>query len=414
MKYPKNARKFLCFVLAALLLLSMMPVSAEAKSSSEIREQIKEMKAENKELEERLSELRDQFQANENEMLNMVAEKDLIDQEIAILTEKIDNINAQIMSYGLLIADKQDELDKAQKDLRELTQKHKERIQAMEEEGELSYWEVLFKANSFADLLDRLNMVQEIAASDRRRMAELSAAADRVAETQAELNSEKEELEQSKAELDAAQLVLEQKRLEADELLRKLVAKGAEFQALIDESEDLQDELMAEIAQAEKDLKTAEYQEWLATYVPPTTRPGNDTTPSIQAPSSSGWVCPVPYYTLTSPFGMRIHPISGKWKMHNGVDMSAAQGTPIYAAKSGKVTTASYQAGGAGYYVSINHGDGFSSIYMHMTHFIVAPGQYVTAGQVIGYVGSTGGSTGPHLHFGISYNGSYVNPMNYI
>ena len=414
MKYPKNARKFLCVMLAALLLLSMMPVSAEAKSSSEIREQIKEMKAENKELEEKLGELRQQFKENENEMLNMVAEKNLIDQEIAILTEQINNINAQIMSYGLLIADKQDELDKAQEDLRELTQKHKARIQAMEEEGELSYWEVLFKANSFSDLLDRLNMVQEIAASDRRRMAELSAAADRVAETQAELNTEKEELEEAKAELDEAQLVLEQKRLEADELLRKLVAKGAEFQALIDESEDLQDELMAEIAQAEKDLKAAEYQEWLATYVPPTTRPGNDTTPSTQAPSSSGWVCPVPYYTLTSPFGMRIHPISGKWKMHNGVDMSAAQGTPIYAAKSGKVTTASYQEGGAGYYVSINHGDGFSSIYMHMTHFIVAPGQYVTAGQVIGYVGSTGGSTGPHLHFGISYNGSYVNPMNYI
>ena len=414
MKYPQNARKFLGLVLAVLLLLSMMPVSAEAKSSSEIREQIKEMKAENKELEEKLSELREQFEANENEMLNMVAEKNLIDQEIAILTEKIDNINAQIMSYGLLIADKQDELDKAQKDLRELTQKHKERIQAMEEEGSLSYWEVLFKANSFSDLLDRLNMVQEIAASDRRRMEELSAAADRVAETQAELNTEKEELEQSRTELDAAQLVLEQKRLEADELLRKLVAKGAEFQALIDESEDLQDELMAEIAQAEKDLKAAEYKEWLATYVPPTTRPGNDTTPSTQAPSSSGWVCPVPYYTLTSPFGMRVHPISGQWKMHNGVDMAAAQGTPIYAAKSGKVTTASYQAGGAGYYVSINHGDGFSSIYMHMTHFIVAPGQYVTAGQVIGYVGSTGGSTGPHLHFGISYNGSYVNPMNYV
>ena len=148
--------------------------------------------------------------------------------------------------------------------------------------------------------------------------------------------------------------------------------------------------------------------------MPPTTRPGNDTKPSPQVPSSPGWVCPVPYYTLTSPFGMRIHPISGKWKMHNGVDLALPQGEPIYAAKSGKVTTASYQAGGAGYYVSINHGDGFTSVYMHMTHYIVAPGQYVTAGQVIGYVGSTGGSTGPHLHFGIAYNGTYVNPMDYI
>ena len=111
---------------------------------------------------------------------------------------------------------------------------------------------------------------------------------------------------------------------------------------------------------------------------------------------------------------MRVHPISGVYKMHEGVDLSAPQGTPIYAARSGKVTTTSFQAGGAGYYVSINHGDGFSSVYMHMTHYIVKPGDYVNAGQVIGYVGSTGGSTGPHLHFGISYNGKYVNPMNYI
>ena len=415
MKYRKNGRALLCGLLAAVLMLSMMPVSAEAaKSSSEIREQIKDMKQENDALKEELKGLREQYKVNENEILDLVNRKDLIDQEIAILTEQIRNINTQITSYGLLIADKQDELDEAQVKLAELSQKHKARIQAMEEEGTMSYWEVLFKANSFADLLDRLNMIQEIAAADRRRMEELSAAADRVATTQADLATEKDALEVTRVELDAAQAELAEKRGEADELLRQLIAKGEEFQALIDESEELQDQLMADIAKAEKDLKEAEYREWLATYVPPTTRPGNDTKPSPQIPSSSGWVCPVPYYTLTSPFGMRVHPISGKWKMHNGVDLALPQGEPIYAAKSGKVTTASFQAGGAGYYVSINHGDGFSSVYMHMTHFIVAPGQYVTAGQVIGYVGSTGGSTGPHLHFGISYNGTYVNPMDYI
>ena len=414
MKKKNYGKSLLACLLAAVVAFSMVPLRAEAASSGEIREQIKDMKAENKELEAKLKELRGQFQENENEMLNMVAQKDLIDQEIAIITEQIANINHQILSYSILIADKQDELDKAQENLEDLSQKHRDRIQAMEEEGSLSYWEVLFKANSFADLLDRLNMIQEIAASDKRRMEELSAAADRVSEVQESLSEEKADLEITRLELDDAQLLLEEKRAEADELLLQLIAKGEEFQALIDESEELQDELMKEIAQAEKDLKEAEYKEWLATYVPPTTRPGNDTTPSPQVPSSSGWVCPVPYYTLTSPFGMRVHPISGQWKMHNGVDMAAAQGTPIYAAKSGKVTTASYQAGGAGYYVSINHGDGFSSVYMHMTHFIVSPGQYVNAGQVIGYVGSTGGSTGPHLHFGISYNGTYVNPMNYI
>ncbi|MBO4939343.1 MAG: peptidoglycan DD-metalloendopeptidase family protein [Oscillospiraceae bacterium] len=285
----------------------------------------------------------------------------------------------------------------------------------MEEEGKLSYWSIIFKANDFSDLLDRLNMIQEINESDQRRLEEMSIAAEKVAAAQEELAAEKEELETARDELDATQLELEEKRAQADELLNELIAKGKEFEEMIDESEDLQDELMQEIAQAEKDLKEAEYKEWLATYVPPTTKPsGKDTTPSTQAPSSSGWVSPVKSYRLTSPFGMRVHPIKKVWKMHNGVDMAAPQGTPIYAAKSGKVTTTSYQAGGAGYYVSINHGDGFSSIYMHMTHYIVSPGQYVNAGQVIGYVGSTGGSTGPHLHFGISYNGTYVNPMNYV
>ena len=414
MKTRAFGKKLTACLLAAVLIFSMFPFSAEAASSSEIRNQINELKEEKKELQEQINKIRGQYKANEDEMVSLVEQKDIIDQEIALLHEQVNNINTQIMSFGLLIADKQKELDEARTMLAELNLKNKERIQAMEEEGNLSYWEVLFKANSFSDLLDRLNMIQEIAASDKRRIAEMSQVAEKVATAQAELETEKADLEITRAELDVAQKELEEKRAEADAVLRQLIAKGEEFEAMLDESEQLQDELMAEIAQAEKELKAAEYQEWLATYVPPTTYPSDDTTPSGQAPSSSGWVCPVPYYTLTSPFGMRIHPIHGTRKMHNGVDMAAAQGTPIYAAKSGKVTTTSFQAGGAGYYVSINHGDGFSSIYMHMTHYIVSPGQYVNAGQVIGYVGSTGGSTGPHLHFGISYKGKYVNPMQYI
>jgi murein DD-endopeptidase MepM/ murein hydrolase activator NlpD len=116
---------------------------------------------------------------------------------------------------------------------------------------------------------------------------------------------------------------------------------------------------------------------------------------------------------VSSPFGPRPAPTAGASTNHQGVDLSAPQGTPIYASRTGIVTTATYGKS-AGYYVSINHGDGFSSIYMHMTHFVVSAGQAVSAGQVIGYVGSTGVSTGPHLHFGISYNGVYVNPANYV
>ena len=405
----------LAAVMILSLLLTLLPASVSAASSSEIRNQLNDLKDQKKELAEQISQVKGQYQANENEIEDMVNRKNSIDQQIALLHAQIDNINQQIAAYALLIADKQDELDEAQSRLDELNEKNKERIRAMEEDGNISYWSIIFKASSFSDLLDRLSMIEEIAASDQKRLKELSEAADLVASAQAELKSEKDELSETRQELDATQAELDDKRAEADALLTELVARGEEFQAMLDASEALQEELMEQIAQKEKDLKAAEYQEWLATYVPPTTKPtGSDTTPSDGAPSSSGWISPLKSYKLTSPFGMRKHPILGYERMHNGVDMAAPAGTPIYAAKSGKVTAASFQSGGAGNYVSINHGDGFSSIYMHMTRYIVSVGDYVSAGQVIGYVGSTGLSNGNHLHFGISYNGTYVNPMKYI
>ena len=405
----------LAAVMILSLLLTLLPASVSAASSSEIRNQLNDLKDQKKELAEQIAQVKGQYQANENEIEDMVNRKNTIDQQIALLHAQIDNINQQIAAYALLIADKQDELDEAQFRLDELNEKNKERIRAMEEDGNISYWSIIFKASSFSDLLDRLSMIEEIAASDQKRLKELSEAADLVASAQAELKSEKDELSETRQELDATQAELDDKRAEADALLTELVARGEEFQAMLDASEALQEELMEQIAQKEKDLKAAEYQEWLATYVPPTTKPtGSDTTPSDGAPSSSGWISPLKSYKLTSPFGMRKHPILGYERMHNGVDMAAPAGTPIYAAKSGKVTAASFQSGGAGNYVSINHGDGFSSIYMHMTRYIVSVGDYVSAGQVIGYVGSTGLSNGNHLHFGISYNGTYVNPMKYI
>ena len=418
MKNRKRWVSIMSGVMAAVMLLSLIlsliPTKAGAASSSEIRKQITALKEEKKEIDAQLKEVKSQLKENDNEISGIVSRKDAIDQEIRLLHQQVDNINQQVATYALLIADKQDELDDANLRLDDLNEKNKERLRAMEEDGALSYWSVIFKASSFSDLLDQISMVQEINAADQRRLKEIGEMARQVSAVQSELVREKADLESIKQELDAAEAILAQKRAEADKLLTDLIARGEEFEALIDESEDLQSELMKQIAQKEKDLKAQEYKEWLATYVPTTKPSGTDTTPSTQIPSSSGWIKPLRSYTFTSAFGMRVHPISGVYKMHEGVDLSAPQGTPIYAAKSGKVTTTSYQAGGAGYYVSINHGDGFSSVYMHMTHYIVKPGDYVNAGQVIGYVGSTGGSTGPHLHFGIAYNGTYVNPMNYI
>ena len=122
---------------------------------------------------------------------------------------------------------------------------------------------------------------------------------------------------------------------------------------------------------------------------------------------------PCSYRQFSSPFGERESPTAGASSNHKGVDLAGPEGTPIYASRTGVVTIATYGRS-AGYYVTINHGDGFSSIYMHMTNYVVKKGQAVSAGQLIGYMGSTGISTGSHLHFGILKNGTWVNPMNYL
>lgn len=410
MKRYRKAKSILALLLAVVLVLGMMPGRVQAATSSELKEQLDELKEQKKELQAEIDAVRGQYQANENEILDMVAQKNVIDQEIALLHSQVININAQISAYSLLIADKQEELEDAQTRLAELNEKNKERIRAMEEQGEISYWLIIFEANSFFDLLDRINMVEEIEAADQRRLAEMSAVAQEIAETQAQLEEEKTALEEVRVELDQAQVLLEEKRDEADAILTELVAKGEEYLLLLEEAEAEEDALLQEIANMQDEYDEAKYKEWLATSV--TTYSDDHST---NVPASSGWMVPLPAgsYRVSSTFGMRLHPVLGYYRMHNGVDLGCAQGTPIYASRSGQVNVATY-SGSAGYYVSINHGDGWTSVYMHMTYYIVSKGQYVTQGQVIGYVGSTGYSTGPHLHFGIAYNGKYVNPMNYI
>ena len=400
---------FLALIMILGLFVSVLPTYVSAESSAEIQKRLEALKDEKDDIDAKIEELEGQLSENFDEMEEIVAQKDLIDQEVFLLNQQVDNINAQIIETGLLIADKQDELDAAEEHLAQLQAKNKERIRAMEKNGGLSYWSVIFKANSFVDLLDRLKMIEEIAEADKQRLEEMALAAEAVAAAKESLEADKLVLEESKKALDEAQAELAVKRAEADKLLAELVAIGQEYEDLIEQSEDEQAELALQIAQAEKEYKAAKEAE-----TPKPTYPtGGNTSPSTAPPSSSGWIVPCRYIALTSPFGYRNHPIQGVYKMHYGVDLANNTGTPIYASRSGTVSAASYN-GSAGYYVSINHGDGFSSIYMHMTHYIVYSGQYVEQGQVIGYMGSTGGSTGPHLHFGISYNGTYVNPANYI
>ena len=416
----------MAFIMLLTLVLGLLPTPASAASSSEIRKQINQLKKEKEEIKDKIAEVQDQYEENENEIANIISKKNVIDQEIQLLYTQIQNMNDQLAAYNILIADKQDELDVAESRYAVLNEENKIRIRTMEEEGELTYWEVLFKANSFSDLLDRLNIVEEIAASDNRRLKELSAAADEVEVAQGELVTEKEEMEIAKQELDAAETELDAKRAEADAIIQELLTKADDLAALEEEFERQEKEFLDEIAKKEVEFDEAKQREWeayMATYVPPTTAPPagstNNSTPSnngnANKPSGGGggWVRPCSYSSITSPFGYRESPTSGASTYHQGVDLDTGTGWPVVAAKAGTVTVAGWGKA-AGNYVQINHHDGFSSIYMHLSSIGVSVGQNVGAGQYIGATGSTGVSTGDHLHFGISLNGVYENPCNYV
>ena len=415
MKNKKLWVSLLAGLLAALMIFgiiaSALPTRVSAaKSSAQIQQEINQMKEQLKKNRNEVAKLEGQISANMDKMEDIVANKNLIDQQIFLLHDQVQNLNKQITAYSALIADKQAELDEATANWKALSDKYKERIRAMEEDGKLSYWSVLFKANSFSDFLDRLSMIEEIAASDQRRIKELNEAAKVVAEAKAGLESEKTALEASRKEMEATSAELEKSRTEADNLLKQLIATGEEYQKLLDEAERKESQTAGKIDSLESAYDAAkerEYQEWLASQPPQQTGGSSNTVNGIT------WLLPINYTRFSSPFGYRIHPIYGDWRMHYGVDLSAPQGTPIYATRGGRVTYATYDSS-SGYYVSINHLDGFVSKYLHMTHYIVSPGQYVAAGQIIGYCGSTGASTGPHLHFSLYYNGTAVNPALYI
>ena len=430
----------MAFVMILSLILSIIP-AASAASSSEIKKQIEALQKQRQEMQEMRAGIEADLQANEDEIAKIIAEKNVIDQEIGILYAEIININDTISAYNLLIADKQDELDAATARWEDLNEKNKERVRTMEEEGKLSYWSVLFKANSFSDLLDRLVMVEEIAAADQRRLKELNEAAEVVEEARDELKEEKAGIEATKAELDAAEALLQEKRQAADDLINELLAKGQDIHDLLHEAEDAEADLADEIAGKQQEYKNAKESEeaaywaaYWATYVPPTTQPKPTTTTptsggtssgnagtnsgtnsgSTSKPSSSGsWIVPCSYRKISSPFGERESPTAGASTYHQGVDLAGPEGTPIYASRGGTVTSAKYSNSG-GYMVTIDLGDGFKNVYMHMTHYIVSAGQSVSQGQKIGEMGSTGISTGRHLHFAIIYNGEYVNPALYV
>lgn len=422
----KSIARLLVGLMALVLLGNVLtgPHRAQADDISTLEEQIADLESKKADLQAQREHLQAGLSEQSSKLDALIAEKSVLEQEIFLLGQEEDAINEQISAYNLLIADKQEELDAAKAKLNDLQVQNRDRICAMEKDNGLSYWSVLFQASSFSELLDQMRMISQIHQGDQACLDALEAASQEVTQATEALTREREAAEATRQELASTQQALEEKQQKSMETLEELLALGDEYREAIRAAESDMDFILAEIDYKQTQLDWEKYQQWLSTSVPETTPPTEaptESTESTQEPQpsqpdnggSEGWVVPVDYVYISSPFGTRVHPITGVVTTHYGVDLAAYLGNPIYATRSGVVTQATYGASG-GYYVYIDHGDGFTSIYLHMTNYIVSAGDYVEAGQVIGYCGSTGASTGPHLHFGLIYNGAYVDPTKYV
>lgn len=425
MKQKKRSllRTIVCIVLVVLMLGGLIATAlstmVRAATSAEIKSQLNALRQEQNELKKQSDALKAQIDENKSKTQTLIEKKADIDQQIRLTTESITNLNLQLQQYSLLIADKQHELEDSEAEEARLNAQYKTRLRSMEESGKISYWAILFGAKSFSDLLDKVDAIREIAEADQLMLKKLAEVSARIESERVELEEQMAELDAAKAELAEAMDELDAQRADADVLLVEMAQAYEQMTKEYADYMDAEDALGAQIAKSEKEYNEALSKEEAARRAEQA-RLANERAKQQAAqsggaaPSSSGFLYPLPYTCqITDSYGYRTHPLTGKYSWHNGVDFAAPAGTTILATKSGTVTTAAY-AEAWGYYIVINHGDGFSSLYAHQPYLILSVGDFVTQGQTIGYVGSTGWSTGPHLHFSIFYNGSDVNPFNYI
>ena len=387
--------KRICRMLAALALAvclvgaEMSPVLAVTQAEIDsLKNEAKELGDQKKELEAKLKELA-------NDKSKALEQKKLLDQQIDNTSAQIKNVETQIADYADLIT--QTEAELADAEAREAAQYELfcQRVRAMEESGEVSYWSVLFGASSFTDMLTRLNDVNEVMDADQKVIDDLKA-------LQAEITEKKEQLEDSKAEREAAKAELVHKKSELDKQRQQAIAlvneindNEEENQATLDALDKEEERILAEALRKSRELAAQQAAAGKSTQ----SNPG-------------GYIWPVDSRYVTSTVGGRASPGGIGSTNHKGTDIGRVGYTsPIYAAKSGTVIVSQYSSS-YGNYVVISHGSGNTTLYGHMSSRKVEAGQYVNQGDVIGITGSTGHSTGPHLHFEITENGVRINPLN--
>ncbi len=393
--WKEHGRKWafrLCgLALAAAVAVSLLPETVVVPASAVTQAEIDAMREEADDLKSQQKEIQAKLDALEADQANAMERKTLLEQQINATQAEINTIAAQIAKYDELIAQKQEELSQAEAEEQAQYELFCERVRYMEEQGEVSYWSILFSSKDFADLLDNAMMVEEIMDYDNQVMDQLIALREQIEEDKAELESARQAQQAAKEEQEAAQANLKSQEAEVSALIDQLAAQEDQLEAEEAKLQAAANAADAEIAAAERELAAQ----------------------INNVVSESGFMWPLPgYYNLSSLFAGRIHPITGKPQHHTGIDIPAPSGTDILAAKSGVVTTSTYN-NSYGNYVVVSHSDGTSTLYAHMSRRGVSKGEVVSQGQYIGDVGTTGSSTGNHLHLEVRVNGSRVDPTQY-
>ena len=391
----------LCIFLAVLLIMSVvMSVFGSIGALGVSQSEIDALERQKETISEKKNELKGQLTDLQTQQASALEQKAALDEQNELARQEIELINEQIEIYDKLITEKEEELVKAKAQEQYQKERFRTRMRAMEENGTMDYVAFVFKATSFSDLITRMDNISEVMESDKSLEAQYIAARENVETVKAEYEQIQEEQIAKKAELEQRKEELEKQIADAEEIIKALEDDINAYKAEYLNNEKAEQDLQAEIKE-----KTEQFnkQQELLQNQGQTVVSGSG---SFMAPLSGTRY-------VTSGFGWRVHPIFGDNRFHAGVDISASAGEPIYAADSGTVQTAVYSAS-YGNYVVVNHGNGYTTLCAHMSSMAVSSGQTVSKGQVIGYVGSTGWSTGPHLHYEVAYNGTRVDPMAYL
>ncbi len=401
--------RLLCGFCAAALFAGSQSLITFADEVDEIEASIKEKQAEidaankkKKELQSGLTEVKKIKESLESERSNLQT-------YVAELDQNLSDVEAKIAELKELITEKEAEILETTEDLADAEEKEetqydamKDRIKFLYEKGDTYYLELLFSSSGFSDFINKKDYIEKLSEYDTDLFNEYVKNRELIEVCKAELEAEEELLEEAKAKVDEEQANLEElistKESEINRYTGDINDKEkaiAEYEADIALENDTIKALEAALAEERKRLLEE-----------------NGSEKIIYDGGMFKW--PAPSYTrISSDYGWRMHPTLGVEKFHNGVDMAAPGGTPILAAYDGEVIASGYNSS-MGNYIMINHGGGLITIYMHASALYVSQGTMVARGEKIAAVGTTGRSTGNHLHFGVRLNGEYVSPWNYL